>query len=52
LEQNGEKNDEQSINGEDSSKEWFCPVYGLEVVNVRRFKWIIGGREDRIKRGF
>ena len=35
LEQNGEKNgeeiDEKSVNGENLSKEWFCPVYGWKL---------------------
>jgi hypothetical protein len=31
LEQNGEKNDEKSVNGEDLSKDWFCLVYGWKL---------------------
>jgi hypothetical protein len=27
LEKNGEENNEKSIDQEDVSKEWFCPVY-------------------------
>jgi len=33
LEQNGEKNDKKErINGENLSKEWFCPVYGWKLL--------------------
>jgi len=30
-EKKGEEIDEKSVNGEDLSEEWFCPVYGWKL---------------------
>jgi hypothetical protein len=31
LEKNSEENNEKSVDEEDFSEEWFCPVYGWKL---------------------